>query len=101
MANITKGSAAAQKRAKSDKQGAAPKKRNAKREGWNAEKLGEQSSYDDETEIGRRLRRGDETKGDADARDAAGTIPLAEMPEQREDQDTTRTSESSSEEADR
>ena len=64
--------------------------RDAKREGWTAEELGEQSSYEGETETGRRLRRGDETIGDADARDVAGDIPVAETPEAREDQDTLR-----------
>ncbi len=64
------------------------KKRNVKRENWTAGELGEQSSYDDETEIARRLRRGEETKGDADARDVAGDVPLEETPERREDQDT-------------
>ncbi len=62
--------------------------RDAKREGWTAEELGEQSSYEGETETGRRLRRGDETVGDADARDVAGTVPVEETPEAREDQDT-------------
>jgi hypothetical protein len=66
--------------------------RDAKREGWTAEELGEQSSYEDETETGRRLRRGDETVGDADARDVAGDIPVGETPEAREDQDTRRRS---------
>ena len=64
--------------------------RDAKREGWTAEELGEQSSYEGETETGRRLRRGDETVGDADARDVAGDIPAGETPEAREDQDTLR-----------
>ena len=66
--------------------------RDAKREGWTAEELGEQSSYEGETEMGRRLRRGDETVGDADARDVAGDIPAGETPEEREDQDTLRRS---------
>lgn len=43
------------------------------RDGFTAEELGEQSSYDDETEIARRMRRGDESKGDPDERDVAGT----------------------------
>jgi len=64
------------------------KKRNVKREGWVSDELGEQSSYDDETEIARRLRRGEETKGDADERDVAGDVPLEETSERREDQDT-------------
>jgi hypothetical protein len=62
----------------------------AKREGWTAEELGEQSSYEGETETARRLRRGDETVGDADARDVAGDIPVGETTEAREDQDTLR-----------
>jgi hypothetical protein len=35
-------------------------------------KLGEQSAYEDATEFKRRLRRGDESKGDPDERDVAG-----------------------------
>src|ERR671914_2151922 len=64
--------------------------RDAKREGWTAEELGEQSSYEGETEMGRRLRRGDETVGDADARDVAGGGPLSETPEARGDKKTLR-----------
>ncbi len=37
-----------------------------------AEKLGNESAYEDATEMNRRIRRGDESKGDADARDVAG-----------------------------
>ena len=37
-----------------------------------AEELGEQSAYEDTTEFTRRLRRGDESKGDPDERDVAG-----------------------------
>jgi hypothetical protein len=37
-----------------------------------AEDLGEQSAYEDTTEFKRRLRRGDESKGDPDERDIAG-----------------------------
>jgi len=37
-----------------------------------AEELGEQSSYEEITEMKRRLRRGDETKGDPNHRDIAG-----------------------------
>ena len=36
------------------------------------EKLGNESAYEDATEMKRRLRRGDESKGDADERDVAG-----------------------------
>lgn len=41
-------------------------------EGFNSAELGEQAVYDDETEIARRIRRGDESKGDPDERDIAG-----------------------------
>jgi hypothetical protein len=37
-----------------------------------AEKLGRESAYEDATEMSRRVRRGDESKGDADDRDIAG-----------------------------
>lgn len=36
------------------------------------EKLGNESAYEDATEMNRRVRRGDESKGDADERDVAG-----------------------------
>ena len=36
------------------------------------EKLGKESAYEDATEMKRRIRRGDESKGDADDRDVAG-----------------------------
>lgn len=36
------------------------------------EKLGNESAYEDATEMKRRIRRGDESKGDADERDVAG-----------------------------
>lgn len=59
-----------------------------KREGWSAGELGEQSAYEDSTEIGRRLRRGDETVGDADTRDVVGGVRNEETSHGREDQDT-------------
>lgn len=36
------------------------------------EKLGNESAYEDATEMSRRVLRGDESKGDADERDVAG-----------------------------
>ena len=36
------------------------------------EKLGNESAYEDATEMKRRILRGDESKGDADERDVAG-----------------------------
>ena len=59
-------------------------KADVKKEGWSAEELGEQSSYEGTTEIARRLRRGDETKGDPNARDVAGAIPEEDTPHGRE-----------------
>src|SRR5918995_445735 len=56
----------------------------SKKEGWSAEELGEQSSYEGTTEISRRLRRGDESVGDADQRDVAGVIPEEDTPHGRE-----------------
>jgi hypothetical protein len=60
-----------------------------KKEGWTAEELGEQSSYEGETEISRRLRRGDETRGDPNARDVAGVIPEKDTPHGREAREKT------------
>jgi len=62
-------------------------KDDVKKEGWSAEELGEQSTYEDTTEISRRLRRGDETVGDPNARDVAGVIPEKDTPHGREARD--------------
>lgn len=61
----------------------------ARREGYDSKDLGAQSSYDDATETQRRIERGDETKGDPDARDAAGATDARDAEESRNDQDTT------------
>jgi hypothetical protein len=61
--------------------------RDTKRNHWSAEELGEQSSYEDETEIKRRLARGDETVGKPDERDVAGSVPVEDTPEGRKDQE--------------
>lgn len=73
-------------------------KDDVKKEGWSAEELGEQSTYEDTTEISRRLRRGDETVGDPNARDVAGVIREKDTPHGREARD--RPLESSEEESD-
>jgi molecular chaperone GrpE len=57
-----------------------------------AEEIGRESSYEGETEVQRRIDRGQEDDGDAgraeaDESDTAGAPPLSEMPERREDQD--------------
>ena len=43
-------------------------------DGFTAKKIGEESSYEGETETARRMRRGDESKGDPDERDVAGAV---------------------------
>ena len=60
---------------------------NVKKNGWSAEDLGEQSSYEGTTEMSRRLRRGDETAGNPDARDVAGAVPEKDTPHGREARD--------------
>lgn len=54
-----------------------------------AEELGEESSYEGKTEMKRRVRRGDESKGDPDARDVAGAPSVGETPEARENHSAT------------
>lgn len=58
------------------------------REGFSTNQLGQQSSYDDATTIQSQIQRGDETKGDADARDTAGATEFKNTPEGRTDRDT-------------
>lgn len=53
-------------------------------EKWDADDLGEQSSYEGTTEIDRRLRRENEAQGDPDARDVAGSVPESDLPHKRE-----------------
>lgn len=52
---------------------------------WDADELGEQASKLDEDEIRRQIRRGDETRGDADSRDAAGAPDTIDTPRGREE----------------
>ena len=55
------------------------------------EELGRESSYEDETEMGRRIDRGAEEEDDAeraDERDKAGAPHKSELPERREDAET-------------
>jgi molecular chaperone GrpE len=59
--------------------------------GLTPEEIGRESSYEDETEVGRRIDRGTEGpggRGAADDADAAGGPDPSELPERREDQDT-------------
>ncbi len=73
-------------------------KNDVKKEGWSAEELGEQSSYEKETEIKRRLKRGDETLGDPNERDLAGAAPSKDTPHGREARDKPTGGESKEEE---
>ncbi|HEX8458331.1 MAG TPA: nucleotide exchange factor GrpE [Pyrinomonadaceae bacterium] len=59
------------------------------------EELGRASIYEGETEMQRRIDRGEEGdheqgKDDADDRDTAGAPPRTDMPEERDEQDTQR-----------
>ncbi|HEY9402150.1 MAG TPA: hypothetical protein VIQ24_05625, partial [Pyrinomonadaceae bacterium] len=59
------------------------------------DELGRASIYEDETEMQRRIDRGSEQdseqgKDDADDRDTAGGPTRADMPEERDEQDTHR-----------
>ncbi len=55
------------------------------RQGWNADELAEQASQQDEDEIKRQMKRGDETEGDADERDDAGTVDKNQTAQGREE----------------
>ena len=61
---------------------------NTEREGFSAEELGQASIYDDPTMIAQQMRRGDESKGDPDARDAVGATASKDIEEGRTDRDT-------------
>ena len=50
---------------------------NVEREGFTAAELGEASAYNDSTELAQQMRRGDETKGDPNDRDAVGATNVA------------------------
>ena len=55
------------------------KAQQVERNGFTAEEIGEESSYEDETETAQRMRRGDETKGDPDERDVVGAVKSKEV----------------------
>ncbi len=61
---------------------------NVERDGWDAETLSEESSNKDSDEILREIRRGDETKGDANERDIAGRVNSNETWQGREEAQT-------------
>ncbi len=54
-----------------------PDPQNVKRDGFSAEELGEASAYNDTTEMAQQMRRGDESQGDPNERDAVGATTAA------------------------
>ena len=58
---------------------------------WDADELGQQASMLDEDGILRKMRRGDESRGDPDDRDAAGGPELIDTPHGREESKRART----------
>ena len=60
----------------------------AGQDGYTADELGAASSYDDPTQIAQQMRRGDESKGDPNARDVVGATDFRDAEEGRTDQDT-------------
>jgi hypothetical protein len=72
------------KHVKQDARNSSKEEHIARREGWSAEDIGEESSYEGTTETSRRLRRGDESVGDPDERDVAGATAEKDMPQSRE-----------------
>ena len=55
------------------------------RGGWEADEVAREASQQSEDEIQRQIKRGDETKGDADERDVAGTADSNDTPQGREE----------------
>lgn len=56
------------------------------RQGWNAEKLAEEATNKQSDDITREMLRGDETKGNPDERDIAGSSKSVETPQGREEE---------------
>ena len=71
-----------------DEKGGGPEA-GAQDEGLTPEELGRQSSYDDATEMGRRVESGEQQETGAGEGDAPGSTDISEQPRSRNDQDTT------------
>ncbi len=56
-----------------------------KRQGWEIQNLSDEASQKDEDEIQRQTLRGDESKGNPDDRDHAGSAEKRETPQGREE----------------
>lgn len=50
-----------------------------KKDGYTAGEIGEESSYNDTTETAQQIRRGDESEGNPDERDAVGSTTSADQ----------------------
>ena len=74
-----------QQNAQDERDGVSRGKDEGSRNGWNVKELSDEASQIDEDEIQRQLRRGDETKGDADQRDIAGRSESKDTPQGREE----------------
>jgi hypothetical protein len=55
------------------------------RGGWEADEVAREASQQNEDEIQRQIKRGDETKGDSDTRDFVGSPDSNDTPQGREE----------------
>lgn len=60
-------------------------KEDVKRDGWNAGDVSDEASLKSDDEIRREFQRGDESMGEPDKRDAAGTVDNDDTPQGREE----------------
>lgn len=58
---------------------------NVSRQGWDAEQLTKESTNKPSDEMLREVLRGDETQGNADERDVAGSVDSKDTPQGREE----------------
>src|SRR5687767_10287452 len=72
-----------------DDEGEKPEAGAANDSGLTPEELGRQSSYDDSTEMGRRIESGEAEETGSGESGAAGSADISEQPRSRNDQDTT------------
>ena len=72
-----------------DDEGEKPETGSANDSGLTPEELGRESSYEDATEMGRRIESGEQQETGESADDAPGSPDPSELPRSRNDQDTT------------
>ncbi len=58
---------------------------NDNEQGWNVDEVADEASLSNVDEIQRQVLRGDESKGDANNRDAAGVVDSKDTPRGREE----------------